>query len=426
MIEVHDRQSSERDAGTVGRRQRARWLVALVLLTCMIAVGVSMTPVASAYNGSGHDRRGRSVSGPVPSDQRSSDQSTPELASSDPSLSAPVSSGPPLSSQASVAPSSSASAQVTLSPGMADPDLLGESAPIQQAQLADMKDNLHVGSIRIDANWEYVQYGGPDSFDWSQYDQLVKAIRAEGMSIDFLIDGTASWASSSGDLFAQPSDPSQFGLWASEVAQRYGSGGPTTYEIGNEPNSAQFWQPAPDPAAYTADLVAAYRAIKAVQPDEMVISGGLAPESNDGTNINAVTFLQDMYADGAGGSFDAVGYHPYSYPALPDTPESWSGWTQLAATTPSIRSVMADNGDSAKQVWFTEVGWPTDTTTLTGVGAATAQANEVDEVLGFAQDNSWVGPIYWFTYQDDSSGAFGLVAADGTTRPAYAVLAALG
>ena len=30
-------------------------------------------------------------------------------------------------------------------------------------------------------------------------------------------------------------------------------------------------------------------------------------------------FLTDMYADGVKGSFDALGYHPYSYPVLPDT-----------------------------------------------------------------------------------------------------------
>ena len=185
-------------------------------------------------------------------------------------------------------------------------------------------------------------------------------------------------------------------------------------------------QPAPDPAAYTAELIAAYRAIKSVQPDEMVISGGLAPEPNDGSDINVVTFLADMYADGAGGSFDAVGYHPYSYPVLPDTPESWSGWTQLSGTSPSIRSVMADNGDSGKQVWLTEVGWPTDTPTLSGVDPTTAQADEITQVLSFARDNPWVGPTYWFSYQDGTDGPFGLVTSDGTTKPAYQALASLG
>jgi hypothetical protein len=337
---------------------------------------------------------------------------------------APVAPAPVPSVSAAVTPA--VTAAVTLGPGISDPDLLGEPLALQQSQLADMKSNLHVGSIRLDANWEYVQYGGPSSFDWSQYDQLVGAIRAEGMSIDFIIDGCASWASASGALFAQPSSAAQFASWAADVAARYGSGGPTTYEIWNEPNSAQFWQPAPDPAAYTQDLIAAYQAIKQVQPNQMVISGGLAPEPDDGTNIDAITFLQDIYADGAGGHFDAVGYHPYSYPALPDSGEPWSAWTQLSATTPSIRSVMDANGDSGMQVWLSEVGWPTDTSAMSGVDGLDAQTDEIQEILTFAQANAWVGPIYWYTYQDDSSGPFGLVSSSGTPKPAYYALAAAG
>jgi hypothetical protein len=428
--QVHEDEGSH---GPSGRRRPAPGLVALVVLSCILALGGGLTEVASAHGRPGRDPwSGWSAGTSTGSSADTSTSSAVNLTagtdpfSTDPILADPAASVPSVASQAALAPATSTSAQVTVGPGMAEPELLAESAPVQQAQLADMRDNLHITSIRIDANWEYVQYAGPDTFDWTQYDQLVRSVRAEGMSIDFLIDGTASWASASGALFAQPSDPGQFGMWASEVAARYGSGGPTTYEIWNEPNSAQFWQPAPDPAAYTADLTAAYQAIKAVQPHEMVISGGLAPESNDGTDINAVTFLQDMYADGAGGSFDAVGYHPYSYPALPDSPEPWSGWTQLTGTAPSIRSVMSDNGDSGKQVWLTEVGWPTDTTSLTGVDGDSAQAAEITQVLAFALDNPWVGPVYWFSYQDGADGPFGLVTSDGTTKPAYAVLASLG
>lgn len=309
---------------------------------------------------------------------------------------------------------------------MSDPDLLGESLALQKSQLADMKNNLHITTVRLDANWEYVQYGGPTSFDWSQYDQLVSAIRADGLGIDFIIDGTASWASASGNLWAQPSSSAQFATWAADVAERYGSGGPTTYEIWNEPNVVGTWYPAPNPAAYTADLIAAYRAIKAIQPKELVVSGGLAVTATDGAgDINPITFLQDMFADGAGGYFDAVAYHPYSAPALPDTYEAWSGWSSLSATNPSIRSVMTANGDAAMQVWITEVGWPTDTASTTGVTGPTAQSDEVTQVAAFAKSNSWVGPVFWYTYQDDYTGQWGLYTSAGAKKPAYATLASL-
>ena len=182
------------------------------------------------------------------------------------------------------------------------------------------------------------------------------------MSVDLIIDDCPPWAAlagTSGDACPQPASSAQYATFAAEVAARYAPQGVGLFEIWNEPNNAGFWAPKPNPAAYTADLVAAYAAIKKVDPGAFVISGGLAPEVTDGTNISPIDFLTAMYADGAKGSFDALGYHPYSYPALPDTYETWLAWSQMGQTPVSIRSVMKSNGDSARQIWITEFGAPT-------------------------------------------------------------------
>ena len=316
--------------------------------------------------------------------------------------------------------------------GMADPDLLGESASTQAAQLAAMKA-IGITEIRLDANWDWVQYGGQNTFDWSQLDQAVASVRAAGMSVDLIVDGCPPWAAvrgTSGDDSPQPASSAQYARWASDVAARYAPKGVNTFEIWNEPNSVAFWQPAPNPAAYTADLIAADKAIKKVDPSAFVLSAGLAPESNDGTDINAITFLQRMYAYGARGYFDGVGYHPYSYPALPHTYDSWSGWSQMSQTSPSIRSVMAANGDSGKRIYVTEVGAPSGGPW--GVGQ-TSQAAEFTQAIGAAKATSWIGGIYLYSWQDegtDTSNAedwFGLLTAAGVHKPAYtAVKNAIG
>ena len=126
-------------------------------------------------------------------------------------------------------------------------------------------------------------------------------------------------------MWPSPRTRASFGQFAAAVAQRYAPQGVQDFEIWNEPNNTVFWQPAPNPAAYVQILQAADTDIKAVDPGAFVITAGLAPETTQNGNINEVTFLQDMYADGAKGYFDAVGDHPYSYPALPDTYEAWSG-----------------------------------------------------------------------------------------------------
>jgi hypothetical protein len=327
--------------------------------------------------------------------------------------------------------STSAGSQVPATPvfGISVPDLIDQTPAVQAAWLADIK-SLGLTSVRIGADWAWIQYGGPTSYDWTSLDQEVAAIRADGLSIDMVIIGAPPWAavpSVADDSSPQPADPATFGTFAAAVAARYAPQGVRDYEIWNEPNNAIFWQPTPDPAAYTADLVASYHDIKAVDPSAVVITGGLAPEANDGTDINQVTFLQDMYADGAKGSFDAVGYHPYSYPALPDTYEIWSGWSQMSQTPTSIQSVMAANGNASVPLWLTEVGAPTSGPD--GVGTA-AQAEELTQAIANAKASSSIAALFIYTYEDSGTDAttdedwFGLLTASGAQKPSYAAVAA--
>ena len=64
------------------------------------------------------------------------------------------------------------------------------------------------------------------------------------------------------------------------MVKRYYGKGAKYFEIWNEPNNPAFWSPTPNPAAYTADLKAAYTAIKAVAPSAMVITASLAPAAD--------------------------------------------------------------------------------------------------------------------------------------------------
>jgi polysaccharide biosynthesis protein PslG len=313
--------------------------------------------------------------------------------------------------------------------GLAEPDLITKSAKVQASELAAMKA-VGITSIRLDADWGGVQYAGRNSFSWGPLDQVVRSVRAAGMSVDLIIDGCPAWAAkagTSGDVSPPPASPAAFATFAAQVAARYAPAGVRMFEIWNEPNNAGFWSPKPDPAAYTADLKAAYASIKKVDRSAFVLSGGLAPEANDGTNINPVSYLQDMYTHGAKGSFDAVSYHPYSYPALPDSYQSWSGWSQMSQTRPSIRGVMTSRGDSRKQVWITEVGAPSSGPD--GVGQA-AQGTDLSQAIANTRNTSWIGGLYLYSWQDHgtsqatSENWFGLVTAAGAHKAAYTAVAA--
>lgn len=313
--------------------------------------------------------------------------------------------------------------------GISDPNLLGEEVSIQKTQLAAMKA-MGIASVRLDANWDWVQPSGPRTFNWAQLDQAVRSIRSAGMSVDLIIDGCPPWAAvtgTSGDPSPQPASTVQYATWAADVAKRYSPLGVSIFEIWNEPNLVGSWQPNPNPSAYTADLVAAYSAIKAVDPPAVVVSGGLGPAATNGSNYSPIDFLKAMYADGAKGSFDALGFHAYSFPALPDTYEPWSGWSEMAQTNPSIRSVMASAGDGGKPIWITEFGAPSGGPD--GAGEA-AQAVALQQAIDRVKVTKWIGALYVYTWQDSGTDPrnnedwFGLLTAGGSRKPAYSKVAA--
>jgi hypothetical protein len=138
--------------------------------------------------------------------------------------------------------------------------------------------------------------------------------------------------------------------------------------------------------------------------------------------MNPLTFLEQMYANGARASMDAVGWHPYNFP------EGFgyhpgSAWSQMAATTPSARSIMRANGDAKKKIWATEWGAPTGASakSLSDV----AQARLVTISLSRFTAWRWAGPSFLYSLRDTGTNAedveqnFGLVRNDWSKKPAY-------
>lgn len=307
--------------------------------------------------------------------------------------------------------------------GIADGSLPSYSAAEQTQELDAMKA-MGLTSVRVDASWYNAQFNGPDSYNWGPLDTTVSAIRNAGLTADLIIDQCPPWAAASGASgnFAQPADPTAFGNFAAAVAQRYYGKGASYFEIWNEPNIQQFWSPSPDPAAYTADLKAAYTAIKAVTPSALVITAGLAPAGDTSDSYDQVTFVQDMYQNGAHGYFDALGDHPYTYPVTPENVTLGSSWSEMSQTSPSLRSLMAANGDSGKKIWITEYGAPTSGTTNNV--SADEQSNEIVSAMSQAKQLGWIGSVYIYTWQDTSTWGFGLLDGSGAQKPAYAAVAA--
>jgi hypothetical protein len=287
--------------------------------------------------------------------------------------------------------------------------------------------------VRFDIEWGDVQYSSPTSSTWGSYDMLVNALVAHHLHGLGVITYTPQWARSPNcynGVECPPANPSTFATFAAEVAARYKNDGMHYWEIWNEPNNYAFWAPKTNCDAYTALLKATYPAIKQADPNSIVITGGLSPASTDGNNISPTDFLGCVYAAGGEGYFDAVGDHPYTFPLFPSN-DGTGAWNQMLVTDPSLRSIMVANGDVNKKIWLTEFGAPTDGPDPAWYVSEASQSQMVTDVVQTYESYPWAGPLFWYTFKDGGTATstnenfFGLVRADGSTKPAYQTLQSL-
>lgn len=274
-----------------------------------------------------------------------------------------------------------------------------------------------VSIIRTDLAWPIVQPVGPDRFDWTVPDRVLGAAESRRLKVVAILDYTPAWARAEGTTqFHPPSDPAAFARFCAATATRY-RGRVAAYEIWNEPNQDYFWRPLPDPAGYAALLRAACTSIKNADRRATVLGGATTGgwSATSGPKLDPVSFLDRVYAAGAGGSFDAWSHHPYTGDLNYYTTSPWS---KMGATTPSLRSVMVARGDKAKQIWATEFGASTADVT------EAAQAQLITAACAQIQQYSWAGPLCCYSYRDtgiDASDAeqnFGLVRYDWSAKPA--------
>lgn len=303
----------------------------------------------------------------------------------------------------------------------------------------DLKD-LGVAWVRWDLEWSAIQPLDSDSYDWSGADRVVDTAKKYGIKSLGTITYAPKWAQSGKcDIGKQcpPKDPNLFAHFAGIVAERY-KNTINVWEIWNEPNYTTFWSPKPNIDNYVNLLKTTYIEIKKTSPQATIMSGGLASTGDEKNgNISPITFITSLYELGAQNYFDAVALHPYTYPASPSYIASWNSWQQINL----IRKLMIDRGDTAKKIWITEYGAPTN-----GKGIAhnldqlnfkydsdymseNAQEKMVREVVALYKKNiDWMGPFFWYNLRDNgiskdtTENFFGLIRYNGSKKPAYQAL----
>jgi hypothetical protein len=227
--------------------------------------------------------------------------------------------------------------------------------------------------------WRNIERDGKGQYQWQEPDRIVDEIARHGLRVIARVDNQPQWASTK-VTFPGSGPPDQLKDWTdylTALATRY-KGRIQAYEIWNEPNLAREWGgQSPDPAAYTRMLQASYTAIKAVDPQAIVLTAGMSPTTTSNQDaMPDLDFYKGMYAAGAKGSYDVLGVHAAGFKAAPctdpaqvasdpaltngDTADATASRAYAFRHVEDVRAVMEENGDGARQISVLEMGWTTD------------------------------------------------------------------
>ncbi len=267
--------------------------------------------------------------------------------------------------------------------------------------------------------------GQRDTIDaWAKYDRIVDLAEKHGIRMQVRLSNPPHWSRAEDDPrgTGPPDDLQDYVNFAVAVAQRY-QGRVTHYQIWNEPNIFPEWGAYPDgsprpvdPERYTEMLCRSYDALKAVDPQIVVISGALAPTSAiSARDLNDFVFLQRMYDAGAADCFEVLSMQGYGLRSGP-TDRRMRPTNVNFARSQYIRDIMVANGDAHKAIWLSEAAWnyvppreespdiqePRD---LYGQVTMDQAAAYMPIAYQRAQEEwPWVGVVnYWFfTHENDS------------------------
>lgn len=280
---------------------------------------------------------------------------------------------------------------------------------------------LDVGHVRVEANWDDAEHGGPGPYTWAKHDLRIRAMAGHGLRWYALMAYSAPWAGVSGWL-SPPAEPERYAAYVGAMADRYRAGGafwtenpdvavlpPVAYEIWNEPNLPRYWPDQIDAPERYADLyLAAHNAIRRADPVAEIIVGGLSPS---GTRPADWIARMVAHRPELAGIISTVAFHPYG-----------DGGTLTATRIRALRAAMDANGLRSARIEITEAGWaapPTTETTRASLLRGLVGALDSMGVTRFA-------PYTWLTPElgRGPEDYFGIANQDATWKPSASAYAA--
>jgi len=333
---------------------------------------------------------------------------------------------------------------------------LGVNVALEQYDDATLERRLSdlaaagVTHVRQEFRWTEIE---PEkgARDWRAADRIVAAAGRHNVQVLAVLWTTPSWARtrSGSTAFpaietAPPADPADFAAFAGDFAARYATPNCDAlrngcailaYQIWDEPNLSAAWGNALiNPAEYLRVLKAARVAIRAADPQAILVLGALAPTAEQSqVNLAPQAYLRQLYELGGHDAFDVVAAKPYGFNFPPADRRVDPGVLNFSHAL-LLRREMELHNETNKSLWITQFGWnalPDDWAGAKSVWSGVTGAQQVDytrdAVTRAAAEWPWLGGMYLESLQPrpsaqasgDPRWGFALLNPEGAPRPLW-------
>ncbi len=195
--------------------------------------------------------------------------------------------------------------------------------------------------VRVLLPWKLVE-PNEGTYDWTTLDLMLAEAKEAQVELLPVIAAAPDWALPLKDNTAKFAD------FIRTLTEHY-AGKIKYWQLWTNENLQNYWGSEPNPVSYAKLLRAGFLAAHRGDPKAKVVLGSLW-----GADL---TYLESLYASGAGPYFDIAALNLFTYPRAPEAELAHSG--TLSSQLAQMKAVMLAQGDDEKPLWVTSMGWPT-------------------------------------------------------------------
>jgi len=184
------------------------------------------------------------------------------------------------------------------------------------------RNQLNLNWVRAQIRWDFIETE-PENYNWANWDTFFRLAAEQDLKVLVTVTGSPSWAQypeTAPNVIAPPQDSALFALFIGNLLRRY----PNqihAVEVWQNMNVRSHWV-SPDglnPAGYVRMMTFVTSIIRKVDPNIIIISGGLkaTADSADGSSVDDFRYLDGLLEAGLTNYVDCIGVQHQGYNISP-------------------------------------------------------------------------------------------------------------